>query len=74
MKAAEFDELFDEGKEDIMAHLDVDKARRPELAKQEITLELPLWMLESLDKEASRLGETRQSLIKFWLSDKLAAH
>ena len=72
MKAVEFDELFDEGEEDIMAYLDLENAHRPYLAEKQITLELPLWMLESLDKEASHIGETRQSLIKFWLSDRLS--
>lgn len=71
MKAVEFDELFDEGKEDVMAHLDLENAQRPHLAQKQIMLELPIWMLESLDKEALHIGVTRQSLIKFWLSDRL---
>jgi hypothetical protein len=72
MKAAEFDELFDNGETDILEHLVLEKAQRPELSQKQITLELPLWMIELLDKEAQRMGESRQSLIKFWLSDKLA--
>jgi len=28
-------------------------------------------MVESLDREARRLGVTRQSLIKLWLAEKL---
>jgi hypothetical protein len=28
-------------------------------------------MVDSLDREARRLGVTRQSLIKLWLADKL---
>lgn len=28
-------------------------------------------MIESLDKEASRLGVTRQSIIKIWLAERL---
>jgi hypothetical protein len=28
-------------------------------------------MLDSLDKEATRLGVTRQSIIKIWLAEKL---
>ncbi len=74
MKAAEFDKLFDDGEEDIMEHLDLDNARQPKFTSKKITLELPIWMLELLDKEALRMGETRQSVIKFLLSDKLAAH
>jgi hypothetical protein len=30
-----------------------------------------LWMVKSLDREAQRLGVTRQSLIKLWLADRL---
>jgi hypothetical protein len=74
MKATEFDQIFDDDKEDIMEHLDLKNARRPNLEQRKISLEIPLWMLESLDKEAIRVGETRQSLVKLWLSDKLAAH
>lgn len=74
MKATDFDKLFDDDEEDIMEHLDLKNARRPNLEQRKISLEIPLWMLESLDKEAIRVGETRQSLVKLWLSDKLAAH
>lgn len=72
MKATEFDQLFDDDKEDIMTHLDLKNARRPNLEHRKISFEIPLWMIESLDKEAVRVGETRQSLVKLWLSDKLA--
>jgi len=74
MKATDFDKLFDDNEEDIMAHLDLKNARRPNLEQRKISLEIPLWMLELLDKEAIRVGETRQSLVKLWLSDKLTAH
>ena len=70
MKATEFDQLFDDDEEDIMEHLDLKNARRPNLEYKKISFEIPLWMLESLDKEAVRVGETRQSLVKLWLSDK----
>lgn len=29
------------------------------------------WMIDSLDREASKLGVTRQSLIKLWLAERL---
>ena len=74
MKATDFDKLFDDNEEDIMAHLDLKNARRPNLEQCKISLEIPLWMLELLDKEAIRVGETRQSLVKLWLSNKLTAH
>jgi hypothetical protein len=72
MKAAEFDVLFDEGEKDVLEYLDLEKAQRPQLNQEQITLELPVWMLDSLDKEATRRGQTRESLIKTWLADELA--
>jgi len=34
-------------------------------------LYFPVWMIHSLDKEAKRLGVTRQSIIKVWMADRL---
>lgn len=70
MKASEFDRRFDEG-EDISAALDLTKARRPNLEAKRVNVDFPIWMVESLDREARKLGVTRQSLIKLWLADKL---
>ena len=70
MKAKEFDEKFDKG-EDITRHLDRAKARRPEHDQKRVNVDFPVWMIHSLDREAKRLGVTRQSVIKLWLADKL---
>jgi hypothetical protein len=70
MKASEFDRRFDEG-EDISAAIDLTKARRPNLEAKRVNVDFPIWMVESLDREARKLGVTRQSLIKLWLADKL---
>lgn len=70
MKAKSLDKKFDEGK-DISKELDVSKARRPLQAQKRVNVDFPVWMIESLDKEASRLGVTRQSIIKVWLSERL---
>ncbi len=71
IKASEFDKKFDAG-EDIAEHLDFSTVRRPNLAPKRVNVDFPVWMVHSLDKEAQRLGVTRQSLIKMWLSDKLS--
>lgn len=71
MKASDFDKKFDEGKEDITQFLDLNKARRAGLEIKRINVDFPEWMIESLDREAHRLGISRQSLIKFWIADKL---
>ncbi len=70
MKASDFDKKFDAGK-DIIDSLDLTKARRPGLEAKRVNVDFPEWMVDSLDKEALRLGVTRQSLIKFWVADKL---
>ena len=36
-----------------------------------IEIRLPVWMIESLDRKARRIGVTRQSLIKIWLAERL---
>ena len=63
MKTEEFDRAFDEG-QDISKHLDLSKTRRPAQEQKRVNVDLPLWMIQSLDKEAKRLGVTRQSIIK----------
>ena len=70
MKAKDFDKKFDEGK-NVVKHLDLSKARRPEQEQKRVNVDFPLWMIHSLDKEAKRLGVPRQSVIKFWLAEKL---
>ena len=70
MKAEEFDRMFDDG-EDVSHLLDWKNARRPGLESKPVDLECPEWMIRALDREARRLGVTRQSLIKLWLADKL---
>ena len=70
MKAEEFDEKFDNG-EDISAHVDWSTARRPNLEERRVNVDFPAWMVSGLDKEAGRLGVTRQSLIKMWIAEKL---
>ncbi|TAK35056.1 MAG: CopG family transcriptional regulator [Chloroflexota bacterium] len=70
MKASDFDRKFDEG-ENVIAELDVSKARRPGLEQQRVNVDFPSWMVERLDREAKRLGVTRQSVIKIWIADRL---
>jgi len=71
MKTIDFDKKFDDG-EDVTAFLDIKNARRPSLQQKRVNVDFPLWMVAGLDKEASHLGVTRQSLIKLWLADRLA--
>ena len=59
----QFDKAFDEG-EDISTFLDVSNARRVNQGQKRVNVDFPLWMVHELDKESSRLGIPRQSLIK----------
>ena len=69
--ATDFDTLFDEGKEDVLQYMDLSTARRPGLESKRVNVDFPEWMVKALDKEAARVGVTRQSLIKLWLADRL---
>ena len=71
MKATEFDNKFDRGEEDITPYLDLERATRPKQQQQRVNVDFPLWMVEALDREAKRLGVTRQSIIKVWIAERL---
>jgi hypothetical protein len=73
MKAEELDQRFDRG-EDVTSELDLSGARRPGFEQRRVNVDFPVWMIESLDREARRLGVTRQSIIKVWLAERLEQH
>ena len=76
ISAEEFDKKFDNG-EDILSYIDLSSKRTLEdfekeiLAIKKVNVDLPSWAIASLDKEAKRMGVTRQSIIKMWLIQKL---
>jgi hypothetical protein len=70
MKAKTFDRKFD-ANESITGQLDLARARRVGTEAKRVNVDFPAWMVGSLDREARRMGVTRQSLIKLWLADKL---
>ena len=72
MKAKKFEQQFDEGG-DITASLDLSKAKRVLQEQKRVNVDFPTWMIDSLDREAGRLGVTRQSVIKVWLAERLEA-
>ncbi|MBU2765548.1 CopG family transcriptional regulator [Acidithiobacillus ferrivorans] len=72
MKAKTFDKQFDEGV-DITAALELSKAKRVLQVQKRVNVDFPTWMIESLDREARKLGITRQSIIKVWLAERLEA-
>lgn len=70
MKAKNLDKKFDSG-ENIVEYLDFEKAKRPGQDQRRVNVDFPEWMVDSLDKEARRLGVTRQAVIKVWIAEKL---
>jgi len=71
MKAKNFDKKFDDNKEDIIDDLDLSTIKRPNQKQKRINVDFPSWVIDSLDREASRVGVTRQSIIKLWLVERL---
>lgn len=72
VKAESLDRAFDAGR-DITSALDLTKARRPGRMQRRVNVDFPVWMIESLDAEAGRLGVTRQSVIKVWIAERLGS-
>jgi hypothetical protein len=72
IQAKKFEQQFDEGV-DITASLDLSKAKRVLQEQKRVNVDFPTWMIDSLDREASKLGVTRQSVIKVWLAERLEA-
>lgn len=72
MKAKKFEQQFDEGG-DMTATLDLSNAKRVLQQQKRVNVDFPTWMIDSLDREAGKLGVTRQSVIKVWLAERLEA-
>jgi len=72
MKTKKFEQQFDDGV-DLTASLDLSKAKRVLQEQKRVNVDFPTWMIDSLDREANKLGVTRQSVIKVWLAERLEA-
>jgi len=70
MKAKDFEQRFDEGN-NLTDLLDLSKVRRVLQEQKRVNVDFPTWMIDSLDREARKLGVTRQSVIKVWLAERL---
>lgn len=71
MKAKDLDKKFDENEQDIIDDLDLSTLKRPNQNQKRINVDFPTWVIDSLDREARRVGVTRQSIIKLWLVERL---
>ena len=70
IEAKDFDRNF-ENADDIIEYLNLDKVLRPKQEQKRVNVDFPIWMIQQLDKEARKLGVTRQSIIKIWLAERL---
>ena len=71
MKAELFDKRFNDNKSDIIDDLDLSTAKRLNQEQKRVNVDFPTWVIDSLDREARRIGVTRQSIIKLWLVERL---
>lgn len=65
------DAMHDKGV-DLSTHMDLANAVRPGRAVQRVNVDFPVDLLRAIDREARRLGVTRQAFIKVRLADTLA--
>lgn len=74
--AKKFDEKFDNG-EDVSEYLDFSKSSKLDdfekkiIKTKKINVDFPENILMLLDREAKRIGVTRQSIIKVWIAERL---
>ncbi len=71
MKASELDKKFDDNQEDILDYFDRSKIKMINEEPKRVNIDFPLWMVQSLDREAKHVGVSRQAVIKMWLAEKL---
>lgn len=71
MKAKSLDKKFDDNQTDVLDEFELSSIKRPNQQQKRVNVDFPTWMIDSLDREASRLGVTRQSIIKVWLAERL---
>jgi hypothetical protein len=71
MSAARLDEMHAAG-EDLSAHLDYANATRPGRDVQRVNVDFPVELLRAIDREAKRIGVTRQAFIKLRIADTLS--
>jgi hypothetical protein len=60
----ELDKRFDQGKS-ILEYADLDSGIF------RVNVDFPAWTVAALDREATRLGISRQALIKVWIAERL---
>lgn len=70
ISAEEFDKRFDAG-EDVSEFVDWESATRPGLEQRRVNIDFPSWVVDALDREARRLGVSRQAVVKVRIAERL---
>jgi hypothetical protein len=70
ISAEELDRRFDEG-EDMSPYIVPGSGRRINEQPQRVNVDFPKWVVQRLDREANRLGVSRQALLKIWIAERL---
>jgi hypothetical protein len=60
-------------KKSVLDYFDAKNSRRPRTKCRRVTVYFPEWMIESLDREADKLGVARQAIIKMMISERIKA-
>ena len=55
----------------MASYVDFSKATRPGRVVQRVNVDFPVDLLEAIDREARRIGVTRQAFIKLRLADAI---
>jgi hypothetical protein len=66
----EFERRFDNG-ESVLEYCDLTKVQSATFSQKRVNVDMPVWMISGLDREANRLGIARQAVIKSWIAEKL---
>lgn len=70
LSAVRLDDLHDAG-DDLTPYLDLEQAARPGRRIQRVNVDFPVDLLSAIDREAKRIGVSRQAFIKLRLADTL---
>jgi hypothetical protein len=54
-------------------HTDELPSQRRRLEIRRVKVGFPQWMIDRMDREAEMIGITRQTIIKFWIAERLDA-
>jgi len=49
----------------------ITSARRLNVEAKRVNVDFPTWVVAGLDRQAQKLGITRQALIKMWIAERL---